>query len=164
MQNNYVAGDPKGGAVTSGTTGEYAYSAARRRAGYKAFFEAQPTFAVGGSRLYHKAAFGQHVDLFVLDERQYRAAQPCGDKVAPACANLNAPRAFLGAQQNRFLRSGLANSKKTWKVIANEVVVMGLKQTAQDLDGFDVVAGLPGRARGAAPGDPPHRRSRTSCS
>jgi alkaline phosphatase D len=144
VQNNYAGGDPAGGAVTSGKTGEYAYTPARRNAGYRAFFDCLPHFRTGApNRLYHKGSFGKLVDLFVLDERQYRAAQPCGDKEAPACADLNAPRTFLGAQQNAFLRSGLQHSKAAWKIIANEVVMMPLKTTAQNYDGFDAWQGYP---------------------
>jgi alkaline phosphatase D len=143
VQNDYAGGSPTGGAVTSGNTPPYNYSAARRDGAYRAFFQMMPTFAQGKQRLYHKAQFGKHVDLFVLDERQYRAGQPCGDAVGPACAELGKPRAFLGAQQNVFLRSGLQKSKASWKVIANEVVMMGLKTDPNQYDAFDAWQGYP---------------------
>lgn len=143
VQNDYAGGDPNGGAVTSGSSGEFAYTKARQATAYQAFFDRMPTYAVGKSRLYHRARFGRHVDLFVLDERQYRGGQPCGDKVGPACADLNKSRAFLGAQQKAFLNSGLQKSRATWKVIANEVVMMPLKISATEYDAFDAWQGYP---------------------
>jgi alkaline phosphatase D len=143
VQNDYAGGDPAGGVTTSGKTGEYAYTPAKRDAAYRAFFQHMPTFAMGKQRLYHKASFGTNVDLFVLDERQYRQSQPCEDVVGPACSTLNAPRAFLGAQQEAFFKSGMHASKATWKVVANEVVMMGLKTSPTDYDSFDAWQGYP---------------------
>ena len=149
VQNDYAGGDPHGGEATSGGlsgTGNappYNYTVARRDAAYRAFFRSMPTYAIGKQRLYHRAAFGRHVDLFVLDERQYRASQPCGDVVGPACAELPHPRAFLGRQQNAFLRSGLTRSRATWKVIANEVVMMGVKTSPTEYEMFDAWQGYP---------------------
>lgn len=155
VQNDYAGADPAGGVTTPaiGTSPQgalalgagppYTYTTARRAAAYRAFFRNMPTFAIGPSRLYHRAAFGRHMDLFVLDERQYRARQPCGDAVGPACAELPADRAFLGRRQNAFLRSGLDRSKATWKVIANEVVIQGLKVDEQTYETFDGWQGYP---------------------
>ena len=139
VQNNYSGGDPHGGAVTGDP-----YSVERRNNGYKAFFEQMPTFpAKTPYRLYHAASFGRTMDLFVLDERQYRAANPCDDKSGPACADLNDPRAFLGKDQLAFAKSGIKSSKATWKVIANEVVMMPIKLNDTDYDGFDAWQGFP---------------------
>ena len=139
VQNNYSGGDPSGGAVTGDP-----YSVARRNNGYRAFFEQMPTFpSKRPYRLFHAARFGRTMDLFVLDERQYRAANPCGDKVAPPCEELNDPRAFLGSSQLSFARSGISKSKATWKVIANAVVMMPIKVNDTDYDAFDAWQGFP---------------------
>ena len=37
--------------------------------------------------------------MIVMDQRRYRANQPCDDAVAPPCADWNQPRNFLGPQQ-----------------------------------------------------------------
>jgi alkaline phosphatase D len=127
VQNNYAGGAADGGPSTAG------YSRARRRAAYRAFFEQMPTFAYGGSsRLYHRARFGQTVDLFVLDERQYRAAQPCGGGTVPNCPEASAPRAFLGARQLAWAGRGLRASRARWKVVANEMQIMS-RRTADGL-------------------------------
>ncbi|MEX2196240.1 MAG: alkaline phosphatase D family protein, partial [Thermoleophilaceae bacterium] len=117
VQNTYSGGDPDGGdadysAIPVGIPQfpPFQYSVKRRDAAYRAFFQSMPTFTIGRQRLYHKATFGRHVDLFVLDERQYRSV---------------ASRRFLGADQSEFLRSGLTQSSASWKVIANAVMIMG---------------------------------------
>ncbi|MEO8689754.1 MAG: alkaline phosphatase D family protein [Solirubrobacteraceae bacterium] len=140
VQNDYAGGDPAGGGVTGDP-----YSPARRNLAYDVFFEQMPTFPVrrSGHRLYHSARFGRMVDLFVLDERQYRAAQPCGDARGPACDELGNPRPFLGAQQLAFARGGIKRSKAAWKVIANEVVMMPIKVTTETFDAFDAWHGYP---------------------
>jgi alkaline phosphatase D len=139
VQNNYSGGDPSGGAVTGDP-----YSVERRNNGYKAFFEQMPTFpSKSPFRLYHKASFGKLIDLFVLDERQYRAKNPCGDKAGPACDGLDDPRAFLGSSQLAFAKSGIDKSKAKWKVIANQVVMMPIKLNETDYDGFDAWQGFP---------------------
>jgi alkaline phosphatase D len=140
VQNNYSGADPNGGA----TTGDR-YSLRRRNNAYRAFFEQMPTVSArnGSRRLYHSAAFGANMDLFVLDERQYRQTNPCGDKVGPACPELGDPRAFLGDSQLAFARAGLKGSKAAWKVIANEVVMMPIKINETDYDAFDAWQGFP---------------------
>lgn len=121
VQNNYAGGDPAGGETTSPVP------PGRKANGYRAFFEQHPTYryGTGKSRLYHRASFGKLMDVFVLDERQYRDRQPCGQATVPACADANDPNLdFLGAQQQAFARNGLKSSKATWKVVANEVQIM----------------------------------------
>ena len=68
-----------------------AYSVARRNAAYKAYFESMPTFGAkrGTRRIYGGKRFGRNVDLLMLDQRQYRDNQPCGDPfLGPACDEL----------------------------------------------------------------------------
>ena len=71
-----------------------------------------PTFGRArgsGTRIYRRARFGRNVDLVLLDQRQYRADQPCGDKqVGPPCPELNSPRPYLGDRQMGFVKKRLA--------------------------------------------------------
>jgi len=103
---------------------------------YRAFFESMPVFSPNRrTQLFRMLRFGRNVDLLVLDERQYRDAQPCGDPLVgnldPSspqyCSNLNDPRTMLGARQGGFLDRRLASSKARWKVIANEVPMTPIK-------------------------------------
>ena len=145
VQDNYAGGEPDGGLPP-----ELRYSNARKRAAYKAFFESIPYSPPVGDRIYRTLSFGRTVDLIVMDQRQYRANQPCDDAIAPACAELGQPRAFLGAPQMGFVQNALRTSKAAWKVIANEVMIMPVKLPNDVFAQFDSVAGLPRRARAAA--------------
>ncbi len=138
VQNDYAGADPTGGDVNP------PYSRRRRDAAYRAWVENMPTyFGRGGKfRLYHKAAFGKVVDLFVLDERQYRGGQPC-DNTGKVCADWDRERSFLGSQQASFARGGLAKSRAAWKLIANEVMIMPVKVNATDYSSFDAWIGYP---------------------
>ena len=75
--NNYAGG----AGPTGGLPPDERYTEARKAAAYRAYFESMPTFAVkpGGTRIYRAIRFGRTVDLILLDQRQYRADQPCGD-------------------------------------------------------------------------------------
>jgi alkaline phosphatase D len=120
IQDNYVGGAPGGGLPSSKH-----FSAARRRAAERAFYESMPAFAGSdGKRLYRSVSYGGVVDLFIMDQRRYRADQPCGDAVVPPCAEYDQPRDFLGKQQMDFIKNGLKSSKAAWKVMANEVTMM----------------------------------------
>ncbi|MFN8546344.1 MAG: alkaline phosphatase D family protein, partial [Candidatus Binatia bacterium] len=138
VQNNYAGAEPTGGDVLGG------YSLARRNAAYRAWIENMPTYFVRGGRyrLYHKASFGRLVDLFVLDERQYRQGQPCDDS-GRVCADWDRERAFLGRQQAAFAKGGLARSRAAWKLIANGVMIMPIKIDASDYTTFDTWIGYP---------------------
>ena len=116
---------------------------------YRAFFESMPVFSPNRrTQLFRMLRFGRNVDLLVLDERQYRDAQPCGDPLVgnldPSspqyCSNLNDPRTMLGAREGGFLDARLAASNARWKVIANEVPITPI-QLVQAFVGPDDWAG-----------------------
>ena len=137
VQNNYAGGSSEGGEVAPGT-----YSKAKRDRAYRAFFEAMPTYSTGGrSRLFHKASFGKLVDVFVLDERQYRASQfgSLGDQTK----NLSDPRSFLGSSQLQFAQSALTKSTAAWKVVANEVPILEFKEENGQTGNVDIWQGYP---------------------
>jgi alkaline phosphatase D len=146
VQDNYVGG----AGPTGGLAPELRYSTARRDAAYKAFFESMPTFAAkrGTNRVYRAMRFGRNVDLIVLDQRQYRADQPCGDaQLGPPCADLDQPRTFLGRGQMGFAKKRLKQSGAAWKVIANEVMVMPTIYPGGNYIGFDSWQGYPRERR-----------------
>jgi alkaline phosphatase D len=138
VQNNYAGGEPDGGLPPAER-----YSNKRRRNAYKAFFEAMPYFAPKGDRIYRRLSFGKTVDLIVMDQRQYRANQPCGDAVAPACADWDQPRNFLGRSQMDWVKTQLRSSPAAWKVMANEVMMMPAKVLNDSYYSFDSWQGYP---------------------
>ena len=139
VQNNYAGGAPGGGLAP-----EELWSSRRRAAGYKAWYEAMPTFAGRNDRIYRTLKFGKTLDLLLLDQRQYRDDQPCGDETVPACADLAQPRDFLGRTQMDWLKRELRGSKAAWKVIGNQVMAMPAKVTGDSFVGFDSWQGYPG--------------------
>jgi len=138
VQDNYAGGEPDGGLPP-----QLRYSQARKRAAYKAFFESVPYSPPAGDRIYRTLKFGRTVDLIVMDQRQYRANQPCNDAIAPACPELGQPRAFLGAPQMGFVQNALLSSKAAWKVLANEVMIMPVKLPNNVFAQFDSWQGYP---------------------
>ena len=65
-------------------------------------------------RLYRSIRYGAHVELIVLDNRQYRAANLAAD-------DATAPKSMLGADQLAWLQTTLASSTATWKVVVSSV-------------------------------------------
>jgi alkaline phosphatase D len=138
VQDNYAGGERDGGLPP-----EKRYSIARKRAAYKAFFESMPYSPPVGDRLYRSLRFGRTVDLIVMDQRQYRANQPCNDAIAPPCPELTQPRAFLGQPQMQWVQTQLRGSQAAWKVMANEVMMMPVELPGGAFAQFDSWQGYP---------------------
>jgi alkaline phosphatase D len=106
--------------------------AARRFAAYEAWWEHQPVRLdppVGPDqeyRIYRDVQWGKLIGLALLDGRQYRTDQACGDvtlSTAPACAEVLDPaRTMIGDAQETWLYDMLGASTSIWNVIGNQVV------------------------------------------
>jgi alkaline phosphatase D len=110
--------------------------------GRQAFMEYMPIRpdASDPTQLFRRFRWGRAVELFIIDERQYRSAEAVclaenGRRVLvpfvqdPTCVRerLAAPgRSLLGSQQQAWLFRQLAASEATFKVIINEVPVSQL--------------------------------------
>jgi alkaline phosphatase D len=140
VTDNYAGGAPDGGlpAVRRLT-------AKRKANAYRAFFETMPYSPPTGEprRVYRRLQFGRTVDLLIMDQRQYRANQPCDDAIVAPCADWNQPRAFLGTRQMNWLKSQLRASKAAWKVLANEVPIMPMKVLGGAFAMYDSWQGYP---------------------
>jgi len=101
---------------------------ARRIAAFQAYYEHMPLRLSakpnkGNMQLYRRLTFGDLVEFNVLDTRQYRTDQPCGDSIKPRCdAALDKNATMTGSQQEKWLFSGLNRSQARWNVIAQQVV------------------------------------------
>ena len=101
----------------------------RRAAAYQAYYEFMPlrrTSMPAGPdiRLFRKVAFGSLVDFHVLDTRQYRSDQPCGDGRKPQCGEaLAASQTMMGPAQEKWLMNSLRSSRARWNVMANQVMI-----------------------------------------
>jgi alkaline phosphatase D len=106
----------------------------RRENGWRAFFEYMPFAPVKrrpalGDFLYRRVDLGANAELFLLDQRSYRADQPCGDELFVPCPEAESePRNFLGRQQLAWLQRSLSDSDSTWKLIGSQLMVMALDE------------------------------------
>ena len=77
--------------------------------------------------LYRRFSFGRLVDFNVLDTRQYRDDQACGDGLRTDCAErLDPARTLLGPEQESWLLDGLAGSQATWNMLAQQLMMAQL--------------------------------------
>jgi len=109
---------------------------ARRADAFQAFYENLP-LRVGqrpvgpNATLYRRLRWGLLADFSVLDTRQYRSDQACGDgnrvvrrgETVLCEAWDDADRTVLGATQQRWLFDGLASSPSRWRAIPQQVPV-----------------------------------------
>ncbi len=109
----------------------------RRRANaYKAYYEHMPlrrsSLPVGPDmQLYRDVNFGRLADFFVLDTRQYRSDQPCGDKRGVECDEvMNPDNTLLGATQRDWLKRGLSGSNSEWNILAQQVMMARVDRVA----------------------------------
>ena len=84
--------------------------------GLEAFLDYTPLAAppTEPNRLYRSLRWGKHLELFVLDTRQYRDANIAADSP-------DRPKTMLGREQLTWLKESLATSDATWKVIVSSV-------------------------------------------
>jgi alkaline phosphatase D len=81
--------------------------------GRQAFLEYWPvTAGEDPHRLYRRVRWGQWLEVFILDTRQYRS-----DNRAPDGPD----KTMLGAAQRRWLLEGVVASTATWKVVVSTV-------------------------------------------
>ena len=69
---------------------------------------------------YRSLPFGPLANFIVLDGRQYRSDQACGDRVKAPCAEFFSERTMLGAAQERWLDRELRGSRAQWNILANQ--------------------------------------------
>ena len=73
-------------------------------------------------RLYRRLQFGNLIDLSILDTRQWRSDQACGDGIRNNCAEaLDQKRTIMGLEQEKWLFDNLASAKARWTVIGQQV-------------------------------------------
>ncbi len=126
VENNYAGISPQDPADATGFQ-------ERRFAAYQAWWEHQPVrldppgAADQEYRIYRDTQWGDLIELALLDGRQYRSDQACGDatlNLDPPCAEAFDPaRTMLGAEQEQWLLDTLSASSAAWNVVGNQVVL-----------------------------------------
>lgn len=102
--------------------------------GLRAFLEYNPILSQldEPSRLYRRATAGRHLELFILDTRQHRAANRARDAGPTA-------KSMLGETQRRWLIDGVRASRATWKVVVSSVPISmptGSEASVRGRDGW----------------------------
>ena len=114
---------------------------ARRAAAFQAYYEHMPVRRAqrpNGSALqiHRRLTFGDLMDFYVLDTRQYRSDQ------VPQARRGEPDRTMLGAEQEAWLQAALAGPTARWNTLAQQVVFsqrdfrVGPQQTFND-DSWD---------------------------
>ncbi len=104
----------------------------RRAAAYQAYYEFMPlrraTLPRGPAMpLYRRLAFGDLVSMPVLDTRQFRDDQACGDGSRRSCpAHRESARTLLGSEQERWLLEELYGSRARWNILAQQIMMARL--------------------------------------
>jgi len=126
----------------------------RRAAAFQAWYEHMPvrrSMVPRGPDIlaYRHFRFGKLADIAVLDTRQYRSKQPCGDGFKPNCRDADEEsRTMLGDKQERWLGDLLRSASGTWQVLAQQVLFSRLnwrsfswlhtaESELQRMDGWD---------------------------
>ena len=101
----------------------------RRAAAYQAYYEHMPLRRAAlpngpDMQLFRRISVGRLADFHILDTRQYRTDQPCGDGKKPQCAEALSPSAtMMGFPQRDWLFNGMSQSHAVWNVIAQQVMM-----------------------------------------
>lgn len=102
----------------------------RRANAYQAYFEHMPLRASAmpsgpDMLLYRRLSWGRLAEISMLDGRQYRSDQPCGDPfIGPVCGEEDDPaRTMLGPVQEQWALAGLAASKARWNVLGQQTIM-----------------------------------------
>jgi len=138
VADNYAGTSPAVGEPVEGFL-------ARRAAAYRAYYEHMPLRRASrpsaapahDTRVYRGFRCGQLASFFVLDTRQYRTPQPCGDNTTWPCDDMHDPRAtLLGPRQEAWLFDGFRQSTARWNVIPQQVMLAAVNRRQNGRDRF----------------------------
>lgn len=106
--------------------------ALRKSMAVQAYYENMPlrrtSLPIGGHiQMFRSAQYGDLLNAFVLDTRQYRSNQAYFDLTSPQGPDVFATnRSILGDRQEAWLFDGLSRSTTRWNLIAQQVLLMNL--------------------------------------
>jgi alkaline phosphatase D len=115
----------------------------RRAAAYQAYYEHMPirlSVALNpqaGLRIYRRLRYGRLAEFTMLDDRQYRTDNPCGDGESLRCeAARTGDYTMLGVEQEQWVREGFAHSSSQWNIVAQQLLIAQLEHTTIQPDWF----------------------------
>ena len=99
---------------------------ARREAAFRAYYENMPLRRASvprgiDMRLYRRVRWGRLATFHLLDTRQYRDDQSCGDGYKDCPEAVDPSRSITGADQEAWLLDGLRRSGARWDVLGQQV-------------------------------------------
>ena len=107
---------------------------ARRAAAYQAYYEHMPIRSAvalkpaPGLKIYRRLDYGRLAEFTMLDDRQYRTDNPCGDGESLRCdAALTGQYTMLGQTQERWVARGFAQSTARWNIVAQQLLLAELE-------------------------------------
>ena len=127
VQNDYSGLAPEWGSPSP----EFS---ARRAAAYQAFYEHLPIRASVARlpqselRIFRRLRYGKLAEFSLLDDRQYRTDNPCGDGESLRCPEAtNSDYTMLGEEQEDWLGRGFARSTARWNIVAQQLLLAELE-------------------------------------
>ncbi|TDB73155.1 alkaline phosphatase [Micromonospora sp. KC721] len=99
---------------------------ARRAAALQAYYENMPLRRASVPRgidmqLYRRVRWGRLASFHLLDTRQYRDDQACGDGYRSCAAAAEPTRSITGAEQEAWLLDGFRRSEARWDLLGQQV-------------------------------------------
>ncbi|TDD00452.1 alkaline phosphatase [Nonomuraea deserti] len=98
----------------------------RREAAFRAYYENMPLRRSSIPRgidmqLYRRIRWGRMATFHMLDTRQYRDDQGCGDGYRDCPASIDPARSITGAEQEAWLLDGFRHSRAQWDILGQQV-------------------------------------------
>ncbi len=98
----------------------------RRAAAYQAYYENMPlrrrSVPAGPDlQLYRRVQWGDLANFHMMDTRQYRSDQACGDGYKDCPAAADPARSLPGAEQEQWLLDGFRRSTARWDLLGQQV-------------------------------------------
>lgn len=116
---------------------------ARRAAALQAYYENMPLRSSARPRgidmqLYRRIQWGALATFHMLDTRQYRSDQACGDTYRSDCPQRHDPlRTLTGPAQEQWLLNGFRQSRARWDLLGQQVFFSQLDLTPGPERGFN---------------------------
>ncbi len=108
----------------------------RRAAALQAYYENMPLRSSAIPRgvdmqLYRRVGWGALATFHMLDTRQYRSDQPCGDKFRSDCPQrFDQARTLTGSDQEQWLVNGFRESRARWDLLGQQVFFANVELAA----------------------------------
>lgn len=116
----------------------------RRAWAYRAYYEHMPLRAASlphgpRMRIHRRVPWGTLADFALLDTRQYRTDQPCGDGIKPPCGGESAAEATItGMEQEEWFLEGFRRSAAKWNVVAQQVMMARVDRVPGAGEGYSM--------------------------